>query len=390
MKNDTIKKLVVTIIFVAILSIIIYRLQNVKDEKKSPLAKIAFEEITGAISEKKKGTWLNYNQPVTLHNHGIVTCAGNFMIVEITSTLLWIRELEKRNNLQQMQIEWFYVGDDEVSPVMRSYIEEMVGGINFVDCSKIYYNSKLLRGFPIKAFALKNTKFRHVAFIDSDSIPIRHPIEFFMSHDYKEKGNIFWPDFLSWGFMENKVLRKNSSFREFIENSGQSNEDLQKLFITPEAESGQFFIDTVRFQVPLHFTWLMNERKDVFYTFTYGDKNLFMIGFFLAGMFSLYNQVPFEPYSFLNKNRKHEAIGQRDPMDASRIVYVHRTHQKRNCLSKTSPCILNTEDGYKELWFGYPKKTEKGPPIPTEIIDTLQFCEEMEKKMLEIYMATMK
>lgn len=382
--------------FVIILSIIGYRLHerlqgNRIDEKILPLALVAFEEIKGSIPDKKQETWLDYNKPAVRMKdaYGIVTCAGNYMILEITSSLLWIRELEKRNNLEQMGVDWFYVGDDEVSPEMRYQIQEKVGGIEFIDCSKIYKNSNLLRGFPIKAFALQNTKFRHVAFLDSDSIPIYHPSELFSSPGYKEKGNIFWPDFLTWGPMKNKVLQTNRLFRNFVENSGQSKKDLENLLNTPEAESGQFFIDTVRFEVPVHLSWLMNERKNVFYKFTYGDKNLFMIGFFLAGMFSLYNQVPYEPYSFLNVKRRHEAIGQRDPADGSRIMYVHRTHQKRNCLSNTNPCIINAEKGYKELWLGYPVPTQKiSSSIPVEVMDVLKFCETMDKEMFPIYQTT--
>jgi hypothetical protein len=51
-----------------------------------------------------------------------------------------------------------------------------------------------LKGFPLKILALLNSKFRHILFLDCDSIPLMDPAEIFHSEEYTRSKAIFWPD----------------------------------------------------------------------------------------------------------------------------------------------------------------------------------------------------
>lgn len=316
--------------------------------------------------------------------YGVVACAGNFRALEQLSGLLWMRDLEKVNGMKPLPIEWYYVGDREMDPPLRDYIGNRLGNTRFIDCKDHYKDFNLLRGFQIKSFALSRSRFRNAVFLDSDCIPVEHPMKIFLSERYKQKRNIFWPDFSqNWGVMRENVLEESSTFRRVLDQlKTDGGEDLQTLLDIPEAESGQIFVDTVRFKKALQIAWLLNEQSKIFYRFTYGDKNLFMVAFYLAGDISLYNQVADEPYSFRNIHGNHEAIGQRSPVDSSRVAFVHRTHQKHNCLSETPTCVLDAKKGYKEMRFGYPVPGEKSFPVAENVMLALRFIEAQEKELL--------
>jgi hypothetical protein len=99
------------------------------------------------------------------------------------------------------------------------------------------------------------------------------------------------------------------------------------------------FVDRQRFAEPLARAWALNEHPAM-YDIAYGDKDLFAFGFLLSGRIREYRQNGAYPFSLRNHNGDHEAIGQRSHSDDSRVAFVHRTHQKRNCVSRTDPCVL--------------------------------------------------
>jgi len=326
--------------------------------------------------------------------YGIVVCAGGFRNVECTGGLLWIRELERRGNMPSMPVEWYYVGDDEVSPAARAYLEERIGNVRFVDCEKLYGNSAILRGFPIKPFALTRSHFRHAVLLDSDCISVHHPSTLFQSESYKRNENLFWPDFGHRGTISTSVL--SDKVVEFMSSSGANlkAEDISLARSMPESESGQVFVNRERYARELEIAWRLNENKEVWYKYAYGDKDLFMLGFLIAGEINAFSQVKAMPFSFLNSQDMHESIGQRSPEDPERVAFVHRTHQKRLCSSKTNPCVLVPEE-YKimvlesdapgETIWSVPKKglKAKGRKIPADVMDALLFVAGAEREQLQ-------
>lgn len=386
---DRYTKVLFVLLFIAV-SLLVYLKTGHGDHTNAGLfeaAVFALEEIQGQSLSPLPSSLvpqMSFIAEPIESGHGIVACAGNFRALELLSGLLWVRELERVQGLRALPVEWYYVGDMEMDADLREYVKKRLGNIRFIDCAEHYHDPKLLRGFQIKSFALSRTKFHHAVFLDSDCIPVEHPTKIFSSNSYKEKGNMFWPDFAqNWGAMSRRVLHKSKTFRKVLDSlPGKNERDLQVLLDIPEAESGQLFIDTVRFRDVLQVAWLLNEKSKIFYKFTYGDKNLFMIAFYLTGNIDSYNQVSAQPFTFRNINGRHEAIGQTNPFDSSKAMFVHRTHQKHNCLSRTSTCILDVENGYREMRHGYPVPGEETFPVAEDVLSALRFVAVQEKELL--------
>jgi hypothetical protein len=138
--------------------------------------------------------------------------------------------------------------------------------------------------------------------------------------------------------------------------------------------------------------WKLNENSEVTYKYAYGDKDLFALGFLLTGQISNFSQVREPPFSLLNSGDAHEAFGQRNPDDPERVAFVHRTHQKRNCISKTNPCLL-LPDEYKLMVLedsgnliyvaDKTKMKASGRPVPGEVMDALRFVAGAERELIK-------
>lgn len=355
--------------------------------------KIFFDDSTKlAATFKSLESKLNDVAPnIESEEYGIVTCAGGFRNTELAAGLLYVRELERQQNIPPMKIEWFYVGDEEVKPATRTTLTKLIGNIEFVDCAKLYKKKQknVLKSFAIKAFALTQSKFRHALLLDSDNIPIEHPSKVFESETYKKHGNIFWPDLFHRNRMKDEILENGNAFAAFTKKINKPG--LEMLLNKRETESGQIFVDRKRFAKALLFSWYLNEEKNTTYRFAYGDKDLFSVGFYMAGNMPEYFQVEDQPYSISNVTLKQEALAQRNPENPSDILFVHRTHQKRNCLSKTNPCRLLPDEGYAFMVLEIPpahanfkyseEMLKQRIPIPVPVKNAITFVAKSEQEL---------
>jgi hypothetical protein len=273
------------------------------------------------------------------NSRGIIVCAGGFRAMEAFATLVALRDHEKREGLPPLPCRWYYVGEEEMSKSDMDFVASRVDSVTFIDCAAKFDDPALLRGWPIKAFAFRDTDLDEFVFLDTDSAPMR-ALHFLFEHPmYAEKGNLFWPDVTSQGTL-NRTL---SGYRDVLSEFG-TNEDLERLLALHESETGQLVVDKRRHGDAVETFWDLNRRKDVFYNLVYGDKDLFAIAFFLRGKISEYSQVPQTPLIVRLRDGRSEAFGQRDPASLRDVLFVHRTHQKRNCISKTNPCRLICEE----------------------------------------------
>lgn len=234
---------------------------------------------------------------------GVVVAAGGFRTVEAVGSLSWLRYVEIRDGLEPLDIQWFYHGEEELTPGDISRLKKILSPIDFIDVSGM-----VSKNFAIKAYALLHAKFEHVILLDSDCIPAIHPSVLFDSDIYKYSGNIFWPDY---------------------EHCGRVKKIFDGMQTCHETESGQIVIHRNRFINILKLNLELNNHSRIWYNLLYGDKDIYAISFYLCGMQKNFYQVPYFPYSLRNCNGLHEAIGQRNPLDG-KIAFIHRTHQKRN------------------------------------------------------------
>lgn len=363
---------------------IFYRLVLENDKEPQKDQKTSGSTIKEALANAKSIADLVIVKPEEIGKNGVIVCAGGFRAIECFGGLSWMRDLEKTNpSLPKLPIEWFYAGD-EMSEKMMEFLKPKLDPIKFVDCLKISNESvKVLRGYPIKAFAAVYTSFEKFVFLDSDCIPLKHPGFIFENANFKEKGTMFWRDFRHRGNFAKLYQKYHDGFNNKLMKSAE-------FLKMPENESGQFAINRKMHIDVLKFVWGLNKMKDVFYKIVFGDKDLFALGFYLLDKFQYYYQVPLFPYTIRNSLSRHEAIGQRNPENPKEIIFVHRTHQKQNCLNKIGRyCVMPAKDysTYSEeepLYTRYIYKTYQGnDPVPENLKKMVIFVENSETMAAE-------
>jgi len=131
-------------------------------------------------------------------------------------------------------------------------------------------------GFATKVFAIYNSFFERVLFLDADNVPVRDPTFLFESPEFQETGAVFWPDFWHPGKTIFNI-QPHSLIWELL--------DLPFVSMF-EQESGQLLVDRRRHAVPLELV--------KFYTFhrpnhfdkmklAHGDKDLFRFAWLKMG-----------------------------------------------------------------------------------------------------------
>jgi alpha 1,2-mannosyltransferase len=135
-----------------------------------------------------------------------------------------------------------------------------------------YYNDDIAnverRGWTLKPYAIRESKFKEVMFLDSDVAPTKNP-EYLFEYDlYKERGAIFWSDTCRT-HIKVKPTAENSSKYGFWHMAGvpEINER--------EFESGQIVINKEKCWKQINLTCHYNNLADFYYSLFLGDKETF-------------------------------------------------------------------------------------------------------------------
>ena len=158
---------------------------------------------------------------------------------------------------------WHFEGEDDARIVsaLREY------DVEFMNADEIS-NQKPFRflrwhwwkGWQLKSFALLNTTFREVLFLDADCYPNCNPEYLFDWPEYREKGVVIWPDL------------KHSP-------TTITKEMCQLFQIEPPtdrlAESGQMLVDRKMSWRHLYLAGFYNQSADITYRYVWGDKDTF-------------------------------------------------------------------------------------------------------------------
>ncbi|RLN31275.1 hypothetical protein BBJ28_00021129, partial [Nothophytophthora sp. Chile5] len=175
-------------------------------------------------------------------------------------------------------------------------------------------------GFATKVYAVYNSFFERVLFLDADNVPVRDPGFLFESPEFEETGAVFWPDF--WHPTRTIFnIQPHSLVWELL--------DLPFVNMF-EQESGQMVIDRRRHAAPLELV--------KFYTFhrpnhfdklklAHGDKDLFRFAWLkLGAAFHMMQSPPALAGKVVNGSFcgmtmvQHDAQGQ--------ILFLHRNSHK--------------------------------------------------------------
>lgn len=132
----------------------------------------------------------------TTNERGIVISAGGKYYLPQALVLLRIL----RHNLNcTLPVEIFWLDGSEMDDVTLKALKRDFAPLKGFDASKIPYPAHhlpgaTLKGFPMKPWALLNSRFKEVLLLDCDVVPMRDPSYMFDAPEFRQAGNYFWGD----------------------------------------------------------------------------------------------------------------------------------------------------------------------------------------------------
>lgn len=136
-----------------------------------------------------------------------------------------------------------------------------------------YYTSKVSdvdrKGWVLKPYAIRDSKFKEVMFLDSDVAPAKNPEYLFDYEPYKEKGAIFWSDTCRTHIGRIRPKEHNASTDAFWHLARR--EEINER----EFESGQIVLNKSKVWKELNLTCHYNDHANWYYKLFLGDKETF-------------------------------------------------------------------------------------------------------------------
>lgn len=193
------------------------------------------------------------------HGRGIVLCGGG----SVYFPCIWVCIRMLRHFGCTLPIELWHRGPREMTDQMKALLEPY--DVVFCDSFAVAreFPVRRLDGWELKPYAILNSRFEEVLYIDADNVVVRNPQFLFDNALYKETGALFWQD------LPNKLLDQS-----YLKDSAWDLMDLP-FREEPQFESGQLLIDKRRCWRPLQLTLHLNEHSDYYYTAFFGDKDTF-------------------------------------------------------------------------------------------------------------------
>lgn len=286
---------------------------------------------------------------------GIVTCAGGQRYFTCAWVLLWLLRRVHRSTLP---VQIWHLGRAEMSDEMRSILEKEDVEVINAETVLHQYPAKVGGGWPLKPYAIAQSRFREVLFLDSDTVPLIAPDAILDWEMYGRSGLLFWPDIID--------LRD-------------TNPIWRKLGLEPRncisVDSSVIAIDKERAWDVLDLTILLNEYWEETYRFIHGDKDTFLLAAILTGRG--YNLIPHRPFS------TELDLIQRGP-EGDALLH-HRTSSKWNLFGSNAPVVDDTlnaqcEEALAELrkcWSGSifqsPEKSARARATEAALIASRRF-----------------
>lgn len=238
---------------------------------------------------------------------GIVVCAGGpryFICAWVLISLL------RRVYRVELPIQVWHLGQGEMSEEMRRLLEEMQ--VEVVDAEAVIarFPARVCGGWPLKPYAILQSRFREVLYLDADTVPLTDPSLLFDWDLYRKDGMLMWPDIVD-------LKAVNPIWRDL----GLEPRDCTSV------EAGILLVDKARAWNVLDLAVLLNEHVEEIYHAVYGDKDTFLLSsLLLARSLTL---VPHRPFIF------DIDIVQRDA-DGEPLLH-HRTGSKWNLTGANRP-----------------------------------------------------
>lgn len=263
----------------------------------------------GKIIRMLKKDWQDYaaaipDYPGGFEGRGIVTCAGNLRYF----TCAWVGISMLRKRGCTLPIEAWYVDNEMIPEAIEAFRKLGVVCRNASD----YPNGSKMAGFALKPFAILNSSFKEVLFLDADNLCTTDPAYLFDSKEFRETGAIFWPDMWHTGI--------NNPIWKIVDSND---------YDSYEQESGQIMINKEKCWKAMNLCMYFNLQKDYYYQMLYGDKDTFKFAW--VALRQDYHMIR-TPLSFCGYNNEREknffglTMIQHD-MDG-KMIFIHRNLHK--------------------------------------------------------------
>jgi hypothetical protein len=286
---------------------------------------------------------------------GIVICAGG----QRYFTCAWILISVLRRALKtKLPIQVWHLGRSEMSEAMRLMLEEQ--GVEVVNAETVLqrYPATIDGGWPLKPYAIANSRFREAIFLDADTVPLIDPAELFTWEPYRRAGLLLWPDVID-------LRRQNPIW------NGLGLEPRKCMSV----DSGVIAVDKARHWKLLDIAILLNAHWRESYEYLHGDKDTFLIAALLTGA-----EEPVIGHRPLTADGD---LIQRD-LDGEPFLH-HRTASKWKLYGPNHPVILpelnlHCEEAMAELrrqWpgtvFHPPERSARARAEEAELIEKRRF-----------------
>ena len=194
---------------------------------------------------------------------GIVICAGGQRYFTCAWVLIW---LLRRVHHTELPIQVWHLGRNEMSDAMRLLLEEEDVEVVNAEAVLHAYPATVAGGWPLKPYAIAQSRFREVIFLDADMVPLVDPAAIFEWNLYRRSGLLLWPDVID--------LRSGNPI-------------WSKLGLEPRhcvsVDSGVIAVDKARCWPLLDIAILLNEAWRESYQYLHGDKDTFLLAALLTG-----------------------------------------------------------------------------------------------------------
>ncbi len=215
-------------------------------------------------------------------SRGIVLCAGGDRYFPCA----WVCIRMLRHLGCQLPIELWHRGPTELNAEMDALVAPW--GVRCVDAYAMARAQPVRRldGWELKPYAIMQSSFAEVLYLDADNVPVRDPTFLFETPAYQAAGALFWPDrYMGEGDGHAWLRRETWDICGVLYRN------------EPEIEAGQLLIDKRRCWLPLQIAMHLNEYSDFYYAYFYGDKDTFHLAWRRARQ--EYALVPHRPGTLL-------------------------------------------------------------------------------------------
>jgi len=238
--------------------------------------------------------------PPIRETRGIVTCAGGPLYFR----LVWHLLTALRGLGCRLPVEVWTLGRAEMDDTMRGLLEQLPGvtviALDQYCQSHGIQPRKPLGGWELKAFAMRHSGFAEALFLDADQCPVIDPTVLFTDVSYQRTGAMLWPDL------------PPQNRKEWIPADAWAAVGLPYLPCRA-VESGQILVNRQRHLVALDLAWFLNDWSDRMYQVVYGDKDTFLLAWYLAD----------RPYVMPSRNARWHAPAIHQHDTAGNLVLQH-------------------------------------------------------------------